>query len=222
MTVSSPVLRNAFGQPRMEVCRVAPVTADRARPHPLNSLLREASMKLSKLFCVVALPVLAVSLRPASVAAQWELGQKYLGAHIGLSGVGSTAAYGVNGEYAYNEHIGIGAWLDTWSYGDSYFVSGVDYGWDVRYVAIAGTGSYHFPIESQPKLDPFVGLGIGYYIVSASYNGGGVVADYGGSANRLFVGGFGGIRYAFKENLLGVARLGFGASYLTVGLDFKL
>jgi hypothetical protein len=52
--------------------------------------------------------------------AQFGVGQKYLGAHVGLSGVGSAAALGVNGEVAYNENIGIGAWFDTWSYGYDY------------------------------------------------------------------------------------------------------
>jgi hypothetical protein len=59
-------------------------------------------------------------------------------------------------------------------------------------------------------------------VVSSSWEGGGVSIDYAGDANRLFVGGFGGARYSFNDNVSGVARLGFGASYLTVGVDFKL
>jgi hypothetical protein len=46
--------------------------------------------------------------------------------------------------------------------------------------------------------------------------------DYSGDASRIFLGGFGGARYFFRENLSGVARVGFGASYLTIGLDVKL
>jgi hypothetical protein len=158
---------------------------------------------------------------PHAAAAQFATGQKFLGAHIGLSGVGSTAAIGVNGEVAYNKNISIGAWADTWSYGDNYSFQGGSAEWNVRYIAVAGTGAYHFPIESQPKLDPFVGAAVGYYVVNTSQKGT-FIGDYSGSANRLFVGGYGGARYFFKPNLAGVARVGFGASYLTLGVDFKL
>jgi hypothetical protein len=170
---------------------------------------------------VLATATLIVGLMvPGRVAAQYEVGQKYLGAHIGLSGVGSSAAFGVNGELAYKDRIGIGAWIDTWSYGDSFGTALGGVNWDVRYIALAGTGSYHIAIESSPKWDPFVGLALGYYLVSTTSNITG--ATYGGDANRIFLGGFGGARYFFKQNLSGVARLGFGASYLTVGVDFSM
>jgi hypothetical protein len=110
-------------------------------------------------------------LLPHAAAAQFATGQKFLGAHIGLSGVGSTAAIGVNGEVAYNRNISIGAWADTWSYGDNFAFQGGSAEWNVRYIAVAGTGAYHFPIESQPKLDPFVGAAVGYYVVNTSQKG---------------------------------------------------
>ena len=37
-----------------------------------------------------------------------------------------------------------------------------------------------------------------------------------------FLGGYGGVRYSFKPSLSGVARVGFGASYLTLGVDYKM
>lgn len=169
---------------------------------------------LSTLLVFAALAV------PTAARAQFGEGQKYFGAHVGLSGVGSAAAFGVNGEVAYNERIGIGAWVDTWSYGQTYAGAFGSSSYSTRYIALAGTGSYHFPIESQPKLDPFVGVALGYYIVSAQATSGGFTAS--ADDSRLFVGGFGGARYFFKDNLSGVARLGFGASYLTLGVDFKL
>jgi hypothetical protein len=177
-------------------------------------------MQTSRLHWVVAALLIGGLLLPRSAAAQFKTGDKYLGAHIGMSGVGSTAALGVSGEVAYTDRIAIGAWADYWSYGDDYIVLGTNYGWDIRYLALAGTGSYHFPIESQPKLDPFLGVALGYFIVST--DGGGAGVSYSGSASRIFVGGFGGARYHFTPNVAGVARAGFGASYLTFGVDLKL
>jgi len=147
--------------------------------------------------------------------------QKFLGAHIGMSGVGSTAEYGLNGEVAYNEHIGIGAWADTWSYGQSFGTAIGSYDWNVRYIAVAGTGAYHFAVKSNPRVDPFAGAALGYYLVSTSTNAAGAGA-YQGSASRMFLGGYGGIRYFFKPALSGVARLGFGSSYLTLGVDYRM
>lgn len=178
-------------------------------------------MQPPRLYWAVAAVLVGALLLPGSAAAQFGAKTKFLGGHVGMSGVGSAAALGVNGEVAYNKNIGIGAWADTWSYGDSYTTALGNYDWNVRYVALAGTGSYHFPIKSTPKLDPFLGLALGYYIVSSSAEGFSGVS-YAGSANRLFLGGFGGARYFLSDNLAGVARLGFGASYLTVGLDFKM
>lgn len=160
-------------------------------------------------------------LLPASAAAQFGADQTYVGAHIGMSGVGSTAAFGVNGEVAYNDRITFGGWADTWSYGESFGSALGQYSWDVRYIALAATGAYHFPIESNTRIDPFLGVAIGYFIVNTEARGFDGVS-YGGDASRIFAGGFAGSRYFFKPNLAGVARVGFGASYLTLGVDFKL
>lgn len=178
-------------------------------------------MRQARMSWIMALLLGGALALPGQAAAQFGPDQKFLGAHVGMSGVGSAPALGVNGEIAYNKNIGIGAWVDTWSYGDSYRTVLGNYDWNVRYVALAGTGSYHFPIKSTPKLDPFLGLALGYYVVNASTDGL-CGADYSGSASRMFLGGFGGARYFFKPNMSGVARAGFGDSFLTLGVDFKM
>ncbi len=193
-----------------------PVVTARSEPD-----LQGVPMKAARTHGIVSALFVGALLLPSDANAQFGKGQRYLGAHIGVSGVGSTAAFGLNGEVAYNDRIAIGAWADTWSYGESF---GSNFGsseWNVRYVALAGTGAYHFPIESTPKLDPFLGVAVGYFIVSTEARTTGGVS-YSGDASRIFVGGFGGARYFFSDALAGVARLGFGASYLTLGVDLKL
>jgi hypothetical protein len=159
-------------------------------------------------------------LAPAAAQAQFGEGARHVGAHVGLSGVGSAPSIGVNGELAITKNIAIGGWADTWSYGETVGTAVGAYSWDIRYVAVAGTGAYHFPIESTPKLDPFLGLALGYFIVSSKATG--FTGSYTGDASRIFLGGFGGARYFFNERVAGVARAGFGAAYLTVGVDLKL
>jgi hypothetical protein len=169
---------------------------------------------------IVALSLIGLLFAPAAEA-QFEQGQRRVGVHVGLSGVGSAASIGASGEVAYTDRISVGAWADTWSYGESYAVIGDRYSWDVRYIAVAGTGAYHFPIEGQPKLDPFAGLSLGYFIVNTEASGPFGVS-YTGDSSRIFFGGFGGVRYSFQERLSGEARLGFGASHLTLGLSYRL
>jgi hypothetical protein len=169
---------------------------------------------------LAALTALLLAFAPPEAEAQFELGQKYIGAHIGLSGVGSAAALGLHGEFAYNENIGIGATFDTWSYSERY--TGIfQAGWTIRYLAFAGTGAWHFPVESNPKLDPFVGLGVGYFVVDSKWDGGGVIGSYSGSGSRVFADGFAGLRYHFQPTLSGVLRAGVSVSYLTAGMDFR-
>jgi len=151
---------------------------------------------------------------------------KFIGVHVGASAYGSTASFGANVELPYNDRIGIGAWVDYWSWGGSSGNGFGNYDWDYKYIALAGTGAYHFPIESNPKLDPYVGLGVGYFIVSydCSFAGGGVNfdCDAGAKASRIFIGGFGGLRYGFSDKVAANIRAGFGSAYLTLGLDFKM
>jgi len=178
-------------------------------------------MKVFRSLCCAAAFVCALCLVPAQGAAQFTEGGRYVGFHIGMSGVGSAAAFGAQGEVAYNERISIGAWLDTWSFGESFSVLGSSTSWDTRYVAVAGTGAYHFPVEGNEKLDPFVGASLGYFVVNSSATGPTGIT-YTGDGSRIFFGGHAGVRYFFRENMSGVARAGVGASYLTLGMDFGI
>ena len=177
-------------------------------------------MKTTRMLLTTLLAI-AASLIAVEASAQFQQGQKSVGAHLGLSGVGAAPALGVSGELAYSDRLALGGWVDTWSHGESVGTSQGRYRWNSRYLSLAGTGAYHFPVEEHPKWDPFLGLAVGYFVVSTSADGpSGVSAD--AAASRMFLGGFGGVRYSFAERLRGVARAGFGASYLTIGIDYRL
>ena len=71
-----------------------------------------------------------------------------------------------------------------------------------------------FAVKSNPKIDPFVGLGLGNSSVSTDFAG-----DY--SSGVYFI-GRAGIRYFYKPRLALYADVGAGASTLNVGLTFGL
>jgi hypothetical protein len=150
--------------------------------------------------------VIAVLFSSSAVSAQWETGKWFAGPHIGLSGVGSTISFGAGLEKGYNKNIGIGGLVDYWSYG----VTGFDY----SYFSLAALGSYHFTL-TDTKLDPFLGLGLGYYVVSVD------CGSFDCDGSRIFLAGQAGIRYFFKPTMAGVARVGTGAGYLSAGIEWK-
>jgi hypothetical protein len=93
-------------------------------------------------------------------------------------------------------------------------VVGTHYSW--TYIPVSGTANYHFKMENK-KIDPFVGLGLGYYIVS-------VPSGWpGGSYNSgLYLVSVVGLRYFINPSMAFIADAGVGAGALHVGLAWKL
>ncbi len=120
--------------------------------------------------------------------------------------------------------LGIGGLFRYWSWSKnigSYF--GEDWGWKYTDIMIGGQVNYHFQFENN-KLDPWVGLVLAYDIGSVKYHGPHGYQYTSPTWGGLFLGGNGGIRYWFSENLAGSARIGLGSmsySAFEIGVDFK-
>jgi hypothetical protein len=147
-------------------------------------------------------------------------GTSLAGPTAGVSGVGSTAALGAHFERAATDRAAWGGFVQYWSFGADQVSQGVSYGIDYRYIALGATGAYHFEANDE-RLDPFVGGGLGYYIVSVSGDGG-FENVVGQKSSRMFVAVFGGLRYFVSPGIAIVGRTGVGPSYLTLGVDFRL
>ena len=95
-----------------------------------------------------------------------------------------------------------------------------DYGWKYSNFILGARGYFHYPLVK--KLDTYTGITLGYNIASSTYYGSGTPYDdtssYGGFIWAWFVGG----RYYFHEKVAGLLELGYGVSYLTIGVAFKL
>ncbi len=172
-----------------------------------------------------ALSLIAVSLASAApLAAQaggagiFKPGYMDLGPTIGIGGIGS-AGIAIGGRFERGIRrlpdlgdgvLGIEASIDTWNYGDQF--GGTDF--DFRYIAIGVTANYHFQVKSNPKVDPFLGLGLGNSSVSTDYAG-----DF--SSGIYFI-GRAGIRYFYKPRLALYADAGAGASSINVGVTFGI
>ena len=154
-----------------------------------------------------------------TINAQFQEGKSHAGPSIGLSFLGSTASFGANYEYGMKMAdipglIGIGGVVRYWSYGEIYTYTDI---------IIAAQGNYHISLKNK-KLDPFIGLILGYDINSWSYDG--PYSDYltNTTSGGLVLGLTLGTRYWFSPNMAVNARIGSGSnsgSTLDFGIDFK-
>lgn len=141
-----------------------------------------------------------------------------VGPTIGIGSIGAAGiAFGGRFERALrtlpdlgNGVLGIQASVDMWNYNDRFGT--LDY--DFRYIAFGVTANYHFRLEGKPRIDPFLGLGLGNSAVSTDYAG-----DY---SSGLYLIGRAGVRYFHSPRLAFYADAGAGAATLNAGVTFAL
>jgi hypothetical protein len=170
----------------------------------------------------MAVTLLAVTAQAAVAqakgAASFGLGYTDVGVVVGLGGVGgASASFGGRFEHAIkalpelgNGILGIGVSADYYSW------SGPGYSW--KYVPIGVTGNYHFKLD-EPKIDPFVGLGLGYQYITCDAPGLG--GNYCSSSAIYFI-GRAGARYFFSPKMAAYGDVGTGGATLNLGIMFKM
>lgn len=84
-------------------------------------------------------------------------------------------------------------------------------------IIIGARGSFHYPLVD--KLDTYTGLLLGYNIYSYKYESG----YFGGGATSsgLTLAWFAGARYYFTDKFAVLGEIGYGISYLTLGVSLK-
>jgi hypothetical protein len=116
--------------------------------------------------------------------------------------------------------ISLGAYVGRKSF--NYSGSGFKEKWG--YTIIGVRSAYHYNGIHSDKFDVYGGLMLSYNILHYSYkdNAGN---NFGGNGNYGSTAGlslYAGARYFFSPHIAAFAELGFGVSYLTLGLAFKL
>jgi hypothetical protein len=114
--------------------------------------------------------------------------------------------------------IGIGGYLGYAGYKTSYY--GADFGWKYTSILIGAMGTYHMTFTEN--LDTYAGIILGYRLESYKEYGnvpvGLPVETNKGPLGDLFVGA----KYYFTDNFALRGELGYGITWLTVGVTFKL
>lgn len=149
-------------------------------------------------------------------------GHLYVGPRV-WAGVYGTLAVGVQGEKAIggqrkdlgNGRIGVGGAVDMYSYSDAV----LGYRWSYRVIPVSGFVNYHFTLKDS-RIDPYAGIGLGYYIVSSSFDGPGG-SDGSARGSAAYLGLQLGARYFVKPNLAVQAQTGLGLGALSLGVTWK-
>ena len=185
-------------------------------------------MKL-KSSMLIALLVIGFSAASAQEAAK---GEKIVNLGLGLRSTLYSGSYYTNKvppisasvEYVLQDDLfdgkgalGVGGYLGYTS--AKYDYSG--WGWKYTNIIIGPRGFLHYNLAD--KLDTYTGLLLGYNIVSSkefgtSYYNTNYSATSSGVIWEWFIGG----RYYFSDNFAGMLELGYGISYLNIGVSFKL
>jgi hypothetical protein len=180
-------------------------------------------MKALSLFFFVV--VVSAFLFPTSSHAQFGETSTFLGPHIGLAAYESAPSFGANFETALNKPGELGDGLLGLSVRADYFNYSYNLGftndWSYTWITVGAYCNYHFKV-GEGKFDPFVGLGLGYQNVSVDYGDAGQ-GNYSNSwGSGVFFAGNAGARYFFSKSLALRALLGFGVTYIVVGVDFGI
>lgn len=175
---------------------------------------------MKKLFFLAVMAVMAFS---PMYAQQFNVGTSAVNVGVGfgtsLAGTG-TARPAVSASYEYGLWeagpgvISLGGYVGNTGY--NYKWNGGKYSWN--YTIVGARSAYHFNgITSVPQLDPYGGAMIGYNIVS--YSGSDDYSNSYGSGLEFSL--FVGARWFFTDNVAAFAELGYGVSYLNLGVAFK-
>lgn len=147
------------------------------------------------------------------------VGSTDIGPVIGLGGIGSAGlSFGGRFERAIKQLPNLGDGVlaiqlsaDYYSFSNTFATVGYKF----KYIPIGATANYHIKVNDS-KFDPFVGVGLGYAIVSSSYSGAGA------SASALYFIGKAGLRYYMANGVALYADVGAGAATLNAGVMFRM
>lgn len=167
-------------------------------------------IKKSAIICFVLLAGYSYTFAQA-----YQKGDGMLNIGVGIGG-GLGTPIGLSYEHGFSEKISGGVFLGYAGLKEDLVVA--SYKW--TYILGGARASYHFDFNVD-KLDPYIGVILGYNYAKGSWeNGGGNWPTP--SAGGVVYGGHAGARYYLSEKFALFAEVGYGLGSLTAGLAFKL
>lgn len=184
----------------------------------------------------ITLVLLAATLLATKTNAQFfEKGTNVISAGVGLGGHYGSFSYGSQTPALSIQYekgiwevggpgvISLGGYAGVKGYKYSGSSGAYSYSEKWNYTVIGVRSTYHYNGINNEKFDVYGGLMLSYNILSYKFSSNGsssthLSGNYGSTVGfSLYAGG----RYLFTEKLGAFAELGYGVSYLTLGLAYK-
>lgn len=184
----------------------------------------------------IAFVLLAISLYATTSHAQFfEKGAHVISAGVGLGGHFGSFSYGsqtpgISLQYEKGVWetggpgvISLGGYAGVKSYKYSGSSGSYSYTEKWNYTVLGVRSAYHYNGIDNEKLDVYGGLMLSYNILSYKFSDNGSSTTYhsGNYGSAVGFSAYVGGRYLFTGNLGAFAELGYGVSYLTLGLAYK-
>lgn len=132
----------------------------------------------------------------------------------------------ISGEYGFKEDfltegmtLGLGGYI---GYASSRFETRLfaeTWGWRYNYLIMGARAAVHYPLVD--KLDTYGGLMLNYTAVSYTTIGNAPI-ESSPASGRMGISIYFGGRYYFNEKFAAMAEVGYGISFLTLGVAYKL
>jgi hypothetical protein len=183
------------------------------------------SARLASTLAAVVLTA-STAFTTTAAAQQFKTDTWYGGPRIWIGGLNGATAFGAQIEKGFTKPgaqgsgiISGGVGVDYYSYSSSF----IGYGWKFSVIPVSVFGAYHFAVESNKKLDPYLGVALVYSIYSSTYTSptGGTTTLTSPNSSSLGFAGYGGLRYFMSDNFAISGQLGFGYGTLGVGVSWK-
>lgn len=157
---------------------------------------------------------------------QFKTGAIYAGPRLWIGNLNGALAIGGQAEKGLTEPgrygpgiISGGVGIDWYSWSFNYGPTIGEYKYSV--IPLQAFSNYHFVIESNKKLDPYVGLALVYSLVHASWSGTLSSNSYNAAASSATLAGQGGLRYFVSDKFAVQGQIGFGYGTLGLGATWR-
>ncbi|HYW94851.1 MAG TPA: hypothetical protein VE870_04640 [Bacteroidales bacterium] len=117
--------------------------------------------------------------------------------------------------------IGVGGYIGYVAYKWEYDYGFGSYGYKYSDFVIGARGTFHYPLLEN--FDTYTGVMLGFDIVSSKEFGDSQYSvNYSASSSHVVGSWYIGGRYYFSDRFAGMLELGYGISYINLGVAFKM
>ena len=184
---------------------------------------------------LVAITILATTIQAQNTTATFANKDNVIGVGFGLGGAYGFSKYDTQSpvfgaqydrgivELKMGGVIGVGGFIGYKSYANRYNPNNGNDKYKQRWniVIIGARGTFHYDVFKVENLDTYGGAMIAYHIVGYNDNLPALYTYEDNHSNAIYGSIYAGAKYYFAPQVAAFAELGYGVSWLTMGVAFK-